>query len=103
MNLLDLLLDLHDGDDRCGCLRKIISMSEQLDDKQVLEALELCLKEHPSGSVYRSLDRSLERSHGHTDGRTDAEGSKQKPRDDALVTRTRKAPTGPKKRVTPNG
>jgi hypothetical protein len=68
--LLDLLLDIHDGDDRCGCLRKIVAVRDKMTDGDVIEALGRCLELHPAGSLYRTLDRSLERTHVRTNERT---------------------------------
>ena len=51
---LALLLRLHDGDDRCGCLRAIIGQL-LLDGSEanVQLGLEFCLQNHPAGSRYR--------------------------------------------------
>lgn len=51
---LRLLIRLHDGDDRCGCLR--IALSQALDGwsvEDIAATVEECLRNHPSGSIYR--------------------------------------------------
>lgn len=52
---LALLLRLHDGDDRCGCLRKALAGALDGSSVQLIETLiEECLRVHPAGSRYRS-------------------------------------------------
>ena len=52
---LVLLLRLHDGDDRCGCLRRALSDALQGLSVEGVEALvEECLRSHPAGSRYRA-------------------------------------------------
>lgn len=51
---LDVLLRLHDGDDRCGCLRKVVRLIDAGERGQAVDALESCLQQHPAGSLYRS-------------------------------------------------
>lgn len=59
-----LLLRIHDGDDRCGCLRLIIERLTSEDAAQEQDAvttrLLACLEHHPSGSLYRSLHRTVD-------------------------------------------
>ena len=51
--LIDVLLNVHDGDDRCGCLRSIIRTL--LDDPaaNILTELQKCIETHPAGLTYR--------------------------------------------------
>ena len=50
---LELLLRLHDGDDRCGCLRDaLIAVVDTHSEDTALLILEVCLEQHPSGSSY---------------------------------------------------
>lgn len=45
---------IHDGDDRCGCLR--LALAQALDGwapEGIAETLEACLRAHPAGSIYR--------------------------------------------------
>lgn len=65
---LGLLLNIHDGDDRCGCLRHIIdvwvegtTLGISIDDLYGASVVSLlaCLEHHPAGSLYRSLERSV--------------------------------------------
>jgi hypothetical protein len=52
---LALLLRLHDGDDRCGCLRKaVIEAMGGCSVGYVEEIVEDCLRSHPAGSRYRA-------------------------------------------------
>ena len=51
---LRLLMRIHDGDDRCGCLR--LALAQALDGwtaGRIAETVEDCLRSHPAGSVYR--------------------------------------------------
>lgn len=49
---LDLLLRLHDGDDRCGCLRSafLAAIDGCLEDAVAI--IRDCLESHPAGSSY---------------------------------------------------
>lgn len=66
---LQEILDEHDGDDRCQCLRVAIwtlavpdEGSDSLD--QVIRLLSKCLAEHPAGLTMRErFNRSVDRSH----------------------------------------
>lgn len=52
---LRLLLRLHDGDDRCGCLRKALEYALARRPESVIEqVVEQCLTSHPAGSRYRA-------------------------------------------------
>lgn len=53
-DVLDALLALHDGDDRCGCLRHCIRLIDDGQRGEVVEALLNCLHHHPAGSIYRA-------------------------------------------------
>lgn len=65
---LDLLLRLHDGDDRCGCLRQAILLLawegplSGIATRRIRASslIRECLEQHPAGSVYRSLNRPVE-------------------------------------------
>ena len=65
---LALLLRLHDGDDRCGCLGRALLLACTDGPTQAIltrweieipDLIRSCLEHHPSGSVYRSLHRSV--------------------------------------------
>ncbi len=56
-DVLDVLLRIHDGDDRCGCLREVIREITAGDRQAATEILENCLQYHPAGSIYRFNDR----------------------------------------------
>lgn len=52
---LRLLLRLHDGDDRCGCLSAALeSAVNGADEASIATLIEDCLKSHPAGSRYRT-------------------------------------------------
>jgi hypothetical protein len=52
---LELLLRLHDGDDRCACLRKALTDAlDNVDPKRIEADIEDCLRQHPAGSRYRA-------------------------------------------------
>ena len=55
--LIDVLLNIHDGDDRCGCLREIIRDLLADPHADVLPALRECIERHPAGLTYRRGDR----------------------------------------------
>ena len=55
--LIDVLLNIHDGDDRCGCLREIIRDLLADPHTDVLPALRECIERHPAGLTYRRGDR----------------------------------------------
>lgn len=97
----DLLLSYHDGDDRCGCLRVIVTglLNDDITLFRLVDVLSTCLSEHPAGTAMRrdfgrdfstwvpSLQRPLQRddsdqhserssdepqrTHQRTHGRTD--------------------------------
>lgn len=54
------LLEMHNGDDRCGCLRRVVNFS--LFDphfcvsygEYILHRVQQCLNEHPAGTEYRA-------------------------------------------------
>jgi hypothetical protein len=53
-NHLRLLIRIHDGDDRCGCLR--LALAQALDGwppEVIAVTVEECLRAHPAGSIYR--------------------------------------------------
>lgn len=50
---LDVLLRIHDGDDRCGCLRLAILLIDSNQREEAIETIRECLEMHPSGSIYR--------------------------------------------------
>jgi hypothetical protein len=64
------ILDEHDGDDRCQCLRDSIWLLIHPEDRdeavdEVIRVLSKCLAEHPAGLTMRerfnrSVNRSLE-------------------------------------------
>ena len=66
---LQEILDEHDGDDRCQCLRVAIWMLVAPDEEsdavdQVVRHLSKCLAEHPAGLTMRErFNRSVDRSH----------------------------------------
>jgi hypothetical protein len=49
---LALLLRLHDGDDRCGCLRDALLDLANDGTTDVATRIRECLEQHPSGSSY---------------------------------------------------
>lgn len=61
--VVDLLLMLHDGDDRCGCLKEAFGIAlerrdaDDLEDveKRVAWVLTYCLSAHPAGIAARDL------------------------------------------------
>lgn len=58
----DLLLSYHDGDDRCGCLRTIVTglLDEELTLSRLVDLLSTCLSEHPAGtSMRRDFGRNM--------------------------------------------
>ena len=64
-NHLQEILNEHDGDDRCQCLR--VAILVLVDDKEpdaldhVIRLLSRCLAEHPAGLTMRDrFNRSLE-------------------------------------------
>lgn len=62
---LTMLLDYHDGDDRCRCLASLVA--DLIDDAADLGAavsrMSSCLAEHPSGITLRTMF-----TRGSTDG-----------------------------------
>jgi len=66
---LSMLLDWHDGDDRCGCLAGLVSrlVDGHGNTEAAVEVLRHCLAEHPAGITMRaSMSRST--SHGSSHG-----------------------------------
>jgi len=55
--IIDVLLNVHDGDDRCGCLREIIRSLMADPEAAVLPVLRECIERHPAGLTYRRGDR----------------------------------------------
>ena len=52
---LALLLRLHDGDDRCGCLRLALEQAVEGEPETIVTTtIEACLRTHPAGSRYRA-------------------------------------------------
>ena len=105
---LELLLRFHDGDDRCRCLASsLYCLAQGYETGVAIEILYECLEGHPAGSsAVRFGDpirRSDSDSHVRTYVRTNGEGGQEIPDNDALVTRTRKAAPGTKKKGDPNG
>ena len=49
---LELLLRLHDGDDRCGCLRQALLAAIDGNTDTSITILRQCLEQHPAGSTY---------------------------------------------------
>lgn len=52
-DVLDALLRLHDGDDRCGCLRAAVILIDAQRRDEAVEIVQACLETHPAGSIYR--------------------------------------------------
>lgn len=52
-DVLDALLRLHDGDDRCGCLRAALLLVDNGKREDAIEVVQECLESHPAGSIYR--------------------------------------------------
>lgn len=52
-DVLNALLRLHDGDDRCGCLRAALLLVDNGKREDAIEVVQECLESHPAGSIYR--------------------------------------------------
>lgn len=55
---VSMLLSIHDGDDRCGCLAQALETALDAETKEsamrdVETSLRTCLADHPSGSTWR--------------------------------------------------
>ena len=62
----DLLWEIHNGDDRCACLRHVIVAVMDHDELKALDYLRNCIAEHPAGRGYRKwankdLAKAIER------------------------------------------
>lgn len=53
---LGMLLDWHDGDDRCGCLAELVGVvvDGDVDLAGAVEWVSQCLAEHPAGLTMRT-------------------------------------------------
>ena len=54
------MLNMHDGDDRCGCLRSCLwhLLESTWTVATVISVLRRCLDEHPAGTTARSSEDS---------------------------------------------
>lgn len=52
---LELLLSIHDGDDRCGCLAGIAAdlARGRIATADAVTIMRACLAEHPAGATWR--------------------------------------------------
>lgn len=64
-DVIAALLAVHDGDDRCGCLRETyrLSLLENTLATQLWK-LTTCMNEHPAGATYRRMVEVMEREEG---------------------------------------
>lgn len=55
--MIEMLLAIHDGDDRCGCLAQSVRAALDADTEWaqgvIVELLQLCIANHPAGSTHR--------------------------------------------------
>ena len=55
VGILSALLDDHDGDDRCHCLRELLidAVAGEVDAPEAVRRVASCMAEHPAGATLR--------------------------------------------------